>query len=314
MRIAAGLWLVSCCLPLVVSAQDGPARPPVIDVHVHVPMSPGAVDEFDERFRSTVASIDSLNVRHVMLTGVPDLLFAWTPEIEQHAGVTPGLLFPCVNGLAVMWGRPCFEDGGDWPDLDRLRDDIESGRVGAIGEIATQFLGLDPSAEELDPYLALAEEFDVPVFIHMGPAIPGTNTGGEYDDLPVPEYRARAGNPLALEEALIRHPRLRVAVVHAGWPLADEMVFMLHQYPQVYAEVGLLQWTELFPRAEYHAFLRRLVEAGFGDRILFGSDAPLVSEGIHAILDADFLSETQKRAILCDNAARFLRLDEDVCS
>lgn len=34
---------------------------------------------------------------------------------------------------------------------------------------------------------------------------------------------------------------------------------------------------------------------------------------VDAILEADFLTEEQKRAILRDNAARFLRLDEDTC-
>jgi len=293
-------------------AQTSEARPPVIDVHLHAPMRPGPIREFDSVLRSSLESMDSLNVRYAVLNGVPDVLFAWKSEIEKEMGVVPSLLFPCVNGAAVMWGRPCFESGEDWPDLDRLRTDIEAGRIQALGEITTQFLGLEPSASELDPYLALAEEYDIPVFIHMGPGIPGTNTGGRFGDLPVPEYRATAGDPLALEEALIRHPRLRVAVMHAGWPLADEMVFMLHQYPQVYAEVGLLQVTDLFPRVEYHAFLKRLVDAGFGDRILFGSDGSL-SKGIDAILDADFLPERQKRGILCNNAARFLKLDEEIC-
>lgn len=127
-----------------------------------------------------------------------------------------------------------------------------------------------------------------------------------------PRYRATAGNPLELEEALLKYPTVRVAVVHSGWPLADEMVFMLYQHPQVYAEVGLLQVQELFPRAEYYSFLRRLVQAGFSDRILFGSDGAL-AEGVEAILEAGFLTEAQKRDILCFNAARFLRLDDQVC-
>ncbi|MEN8376436.1 MAG: amidohydrolase family protein [Gemmatimonadota bacterium] len=308
-------WAIAALIssvPFSTSAQSAGARPPVIDVHLHAPMSSGPVEEFAASLQSRLDSMDSLNVRFAVLNGVPDVLFAWTPEVERRIGVLPSLLFPCVNGLAVMWGRPCFENGEDWPDLDRLRGDIESGRVKALGEIATQFLGLTPSDPALEPYLALAEEYDLPVFIHMGPGVPGTNYGGGIGDLAVPDYRATAGNPLLLEEALLRHPGLRVAVMHAGWPLADEMVFMLHQHPQVYAEVGLLQYTELFPRAEYHSFLRRLVQAGFGDRILFGSDGRL-SEGIDAIIEADFLNEQQKKDILCNNAARFLRLDEDVC-
>ncbi len=57
-----------------------------------------------------------------------------------------------------------------------------------------------------------------------------------------------------------------------------------------------------------------LVEAGFGKRIMFGSDASMwpqtISIGIEAIESADFLTEAQKCDILYNNAARFLRLGE----
>lgn len=308
-------WAIALLIsfvPLSAPAQSPEARPPVIDVHMHTPMSPGPIDQFAPSLRSRLDLMDSLNVRFVVLNGVPDVLFAQRQEVGNRVGVLSSLLFPCLNGVAVMWGRPCFEDGADWPDVDRLRDHIESGRIQALGEIATQFHGLGPSDPLLEPYLALAEEYDLPVFIHMGPGLPGTNYGAGMGDLAVPSYRTTAGNPLLLEEALLRHPGVRVAVMHAGWPLADEMVFMLHQHPQVYAEVGLLHYTELFPRTEYYSFLKRLVDAGFSDRILFGSDAGL-KEGIDAILDATFLTQQQKRGILCNNAARFLRLDDGLC-
>lgn len=228
-------------------------------------------------------------------------------------GVLPGLLFPCVNGAAVMWGRPCFESGQDWPDLDRLRDHVEAGRIGALGEITTQFLGLGPSDPAFDPYFALAEEYDLPVFIHMLPGKPEWRYDGKIiGNLPVPELRASAGDPLLLEEALRKYSGVRVAVVHSGWPLAEEMADVLKGHPQIYAEIGLLQSTDLFSREEYYSFLRRLVDAGFSDRILFGSDASL-EEGITAIMEADFLSQEQKQAILCKNAARFLRLGYEIC-
>jgi len=58
-----------------------------------------------------------------------------------------------------------------------------------------------------------------------------------------------------------------------------------------------------------------LVDAGFGKRIMFGSDTPAGSDrrGIDAILAADFLTAEQKADILCGNAMRFLRLPEAVC-
>jgi len=297
---------VSARLP----AQGSDPRLPVIDVHKHAPMRAGPVEDFLPSLRSWLATMDSMNVRLAVLHGVPDVLFAWRREAGDRA--LPSLLFPCENGVAVNWGRPCFDDGGDWPRIERLREHIETGQVQALGEITTQYLGLSPSDSALEPYFALAQEYDLPVFIHMGPG-PRFSAYEENEFLvTAPNYRAAMGTPLLLEEALLRHPRVRVVVMHSGWPLADEMVFMLYQHPQVYAEVGLLQYEPYFPRSAYYSFLQRLVEAGFGDRILFGSDASLEA-GVQAILDAPFLTPQQKEDILCNNAARFLRLGGEVC-
>jgi hypothetical protein len=45
------------------------------------------------------------------------------------------------------------------------------------------------------------------------------------------EQPASAGN------MLIRHPKLRVYVMHAGWPMLNEMIYLLYLYPQVYVDV-----------------------------------------------------------------------------
>lgn len=130
-----------------------------------------------------------------------------------------------------------------------------------------------------------------------------------------PRYRVRLGSPLLLEEVLIRHPKLRVCVMHYGSPLIDEMIAVLQTYPQVYVDIGGIQW--LYPKKYFYDHLERLVDAGFAARIMFGSDQmvwPGVIEPAIAIIeDAPFLSEKQVRDILYNNAARFLRLgDEDI--
>ena len=60
------------------------------------------------------------------------------------------------------------------------------------------------------------------------------------------------------------------------------------------------------------AYLNRLIEAGFESRIMFGSDNVIwpdaIPIAIQSIKDAPFLTSEQKRDILYNNAARFLRL------
>ena len=123
------------------------------------------------------------------------------------------------------------------------------------------------------------------------------------------------GDPLLLEEVLLRHKRLRLFVMHAGWPQLDRMIALMHAHPNVYVDVAALQTQALVPRPGYYRHLRGLVEAGFAKRIMFGSDFPnQVGPGIDAVLAADFLNGEQKSDILCNNAARFLRLNPSPCS
>jgi hypothetical protein len=126
-------------------------------------------------------------------------------------------------------------------------------------------------------------------------------------------YRARLHSALTMEEVLVRHPRLRVYLAHAGYPMIDDLLAVLYAHPQVHVDVGVIVYTQ--PRQAFYRYLERIVEAGFGNRVMFGSDQMVwpgvLERAIAVIEDAHFLSASQKRAILYDNAARFLRLSED---
>jgi predicted TIM-barrel fold metal-dependent hydrolase len=122
------------------------------------------------------------------------------------------------------------------------------------------------------------------------------------------------GDPLLLEEVLLRHQRLRLSMMHAGWPRLESTLALLHAYPNVYVDTGGLHSDRILPRAAYYRYLNSLVEGGFGKRIMFGSDFPdQIEMGIDAIVAAEFLTPEQKNDILCGNAARFLRLDAAIC-
>jgi len=75
-------------------------------------------------------------------------------------------------------------------------------------------------------------------------------------------------------------------------------------------DIGVIDY--LLPKAEFYAYLKRLIDAGFENRIMFGSDQMVWPQAISAAIDtiesAPFLTPEQKRDILYNNAARFLRL------
>ena len=68
----------------------------------------------------------------------------------------------------------------------------------------------------------------------------------------------------------------------------------------------------LWPPTPRH-ILSATPRAGLGNRLMFGSDQmrwpEKIDEAIEAIEEADYLTAAQKRDILYNNAARFLRLD-----
>jgi predicted TIM-barrel fold metal-dependent hydrolase len=177
-----------------------------------------------------------------------------------------------------------------------------------MGEVGLQYQGMSPSDMSVDAYFALAEELDIPVGIHMG-------TGGSgRANITTPKFRGSMGNPLLLEDLLARHPKLRLWIIRAGYPMIDQLLTLLqaNAYVYVYVDVAGLIWS--YPLKEVHTYIQRIVEGGFEDRVMFGADQliwpKLMATSISVIEGATYLSPQQKRDILYNNAARFLRLDK----
>ena len=66
--------------------------------------------------------------------------------------------------------------------------------------------------------------------------------------------------------------------------------------------------SALSPEA-HEAELKRWVDAGFGDRLVFGSDTRPAAPILRRLERIQWLTAEQRSAILYDNAARFFRLD-----
>jgi predicted TIM-barrel fold metal-dependent hydrolase len=240
-----------------------------------------------ELLKAMLATLERYNMQAVT-SGPLDVVTKW------H-GAAPGRIIPAVP----------FDDYGH-QDPAVFRRLFTEGRFAVFAEISAQYNALSPGDESLEPYFALAEELDIPVGVHLGEGPPG----GAYRGYP--KYRAALTSAYLLENVLVRHPRLRVYAMHYGSPLVDDMISMLLAHPQLYVDVSGNNW--MLPRKQFHEHLRRLVEAGFVKRIMFGSDAMIWPEtidvAIQSIETATFLTEGQKRDIFHGNAARFLRLNE----
>jgi predicted TIM-barrel fold metal-dependent hydrolase len=307
-------------------------REPVIDMHLHAsaannqgppplgmctPVEPMPgwtqlrpfAEEFLERFRKppcadpvwspmtdaelmqqTVDAVRRLNVYGV-LGGIPGRLDTWLAAEPNR--FMPGL------SLNVADKNP--------PALALIRERHAQGKLRAIAEVANQYSGVTPDDPRMEPYWQIAEELDIPVGYHLGTGPPGSlylsNNGN----------RARLHSALLLEDVLVKHQKLRLYIMHAGYPMLDDMLTMLYQHPQLHVDVGVIVYAQ--PRPAFYRYLQAMVDAGFINRIMFGSDQMVwpgvIERSIAVINEAPFLTAAQKRDILYNNAARFLRLSKE---
>lgn len=294
--------------------QEAPAAPlrgGIIDSHAHAGW-PGT-DDADQRAQR-LAEMDANGV-------ALSVLFITTPDdLEKWAAKAPGRfiagpMFPCPQLDAERMF--CFPETGGWPDPAWLEGELKSGRIGLLGELIFNYAGIAPADLRMDAYWALAAKYDVPVMVHTNGG-PGPGLGPRRFAGCCPDYDENLGDPDLMRPVLARYPNLRVSLQHSGFPepstpggkvYLDQTVGLMRDYPNVYADMSVLDsaWEP-----ELHAIgLKRLLDAGLGDRIMFGSDdfptAPIVAR----LENFDFLSDAQRRAILHDNAARFFRTRAD---
>jgi hypothetical protein len=277
---------------------------PIIDMHLHsfpveymgkssipnpVTGRPSGAMSDEELMRATLKEMRRYNIVKAVASGPLEIVFRWKSAEQKR--IIGGVHFDEVTSL---------------PDMEQLRQLFIAGRLGVLGELAAQYVGLGLADSLFKPYLTLAEELEIPVGVHTGLGPAGT----PYTCCP--KFRVTYGNPILLEEVLVRHPKLRLYIMHGGWPYLEETKAIMAVYPQVYADLATINW--IIPRKEFHEYLRSLIRAGLEKRIMFGSDQMVWPEAIgmaiEGIESAKFLSKEEKRDIFYNNAARFLRLKE----
>lgn len=314
-------------LPVILAAQvTAPKKAstlPIIDVHVHaMKVNPGMPALCPWFLKDMPGSDPASPPPSFLAAGCAIPLRAAQSDKEMQDSVMATM--KRLNMTMVVYGdagiiRKWKKVGGDRiipgigisspadMSVAAFTDSLSSGFYKVMGEVAPQYQGLSPSDMSLDGYFGAAEKLNIPVGIHLG-------TGGNgMANITSPKYRAALGNPLLLEDMLARHPKLKVWVMHAGYPMVDEMIALMGANAYVYVDMAGMIWS--YPQAEINDYLKRLVQAGFGKRIMYGTDLliwpKLIETSISLIENADYLSYDQKRDILFNNAVRFFRLDAE---
>jgi aminocarboxymuconate-semialdehyde decarboxylase len=215
-----------------------------------------------------------------------------------------------------------------YPDLaaDQLDEAVRKLglRGAAIGGVCE---GVELSDRKFDPFWAKAEELGIMIFMHPQPA-PGTTQnarlqgrGGLGNTIGNPLETTVFLSHLIFEGTLDRFPGLKICAAHAGGYLASYSgrsdafcgrgagtadCKSLKKRPSDYFKRELFVDTMVF----HQEGLRHLVaEVGVG-QIFYGTDYPFDwPAGVDFVLNAPFLSDADKEAILGGSLIRLLRID-----
>lgn len=272
---------------------------PIIDMHLHfytqeayAPNAPHPPSRqvspptVDEHLATTLQKMDDHNI----VKAVASAPFGWeNPD--------PGRL---IQGVEIWSTRGL--------DFEAIEAGMKSGEIGVVGEFGTVYTGSNVLDEGFRPLFALAEKYDVPVAWHTGEGPPLARSNKT-------AFRIEMSNPLLLQDILNDYPNLRVYLMHAGGVIwQDEALAMMHLYRNLYVDIGVLTWVDPYVTSHLDVFLKAAKKAGFLDRVMFGTDQMrwpgAIDIAVDAIRQADYLSEEEKRNIMYNNAARFLRMEE----
>jgi len=157
--------------------------------------------------------------------------------------------------------------------------------------------GFDPSDEQFAPLWSAFEELGLPVVVHTGQTGIGAGTPGAFG------FKLKYSNPMLLDDVLAEHPGLTLIMAHPSVPWADEQISVATH--KTNAWIDLSGWSpKYFPPQ-----LTRAANSYLQDRVLFGSDFPLLTPDrwLKDFAGLDLKDEVRTK-ITKDNAVRLLGL------
>lgn len=229
-----------------------------------------------------------------VVSGNPESVEQWVREDKDQRVIRGILMFsPNDHGM----------------DTIKFEQMVREKKIQVFGEVAPYYSGTTLSDDIWQPYLRICEKYDIPVAVHTG----GGDPGGTYSW--APKARLTLGDPYLIEDVLVRYPKLRIYLMHAGgedWP--EHAIRLMAYYPQLYTDVAVMLWVEPNTQRYIRVFLKNIKHAGYLDRVMFGSDQMVwpyaIEKSVNFLNSLDFLTKKEKEDIFYNNAARFLKLEE----
>jgi len=190
--------------------------------------------------------------------------------------------------------------------------DPHKGKMGArearrlITEYGVKGFKFHPTVQAYHPYDRMAwpiyeviAEFNLPAVFHTGHSGIGSGMrcGGG--------LRLEYSNPMHLDDVAIDFPDMQIIMAHPSFPWQDEALSVATHKPNVW--IDLSGWSPKYFPKQLVQYANTLLK----DRILFGSDYPLITPDrwMKDFEEAGFKPDVMP-GILKGNAVRLLKLDQ----
>jgi predicted TIM-barrel fold metal-dependent hydrolase len=272
----------------------------VIDMHMHsytdkdfwtgkarngLESSKSASEHLDQ----TIREMDKNHIQYAVISGTMESLAIYTKADKRFI--------------------PGYQDFSDTLiPVNQFEELVKAGKIKVFGEVMAVYKGIKLADSIYQPYLAICEKYGIPVAFHSGGSFPNAQNLGW------PNYRIALGDPFLIEDVLVRYPKLKLYLMHAGENFYPNTLRMMDGYPNLYADLGVELWLHPMTRDFAVKFLKSAKEYGFLDRVMFGSDQMVWPEAISASIDflnsLDFLTKDEKDKIFYKNASTFLGIKE----
>lgn len=263
----------------------------IIDCHVHLNHY---ADENLDALGASVAKLQATMRRNridvaVILTSYR--ISPGRPSTRQVVDAVKG-----IPSLRVVAGVPFETLGAE--KIVELDGMLAEGSICGL-KLYPGYEPFYPADPKLEPVYQLAEKYDVPVMIHCG-------------DTYSVKGKVKYAHPLHVDEVAVDHPGVKFVICHLGNPWLTDCMEVVYKNPNVQADISGLVLGNFSERFEL--FMRRqlqdLLVWGVDPKdVLYGTDWPISSmESYLAFMEDLKIPPSDKRAIMCDNAARLFRI------
>ena len=190
--------------------------------------------------------------------------------------------------------------------VDPIAPDAPKQLESAVTGLGLKGLKLDAALQDFDlndpavfEVYEVAASLRIPVLIHTGMSW-------------APETPLKRGQPLLLEKAIRRFPKLSFVLAHWGWPWVWDATALALKYPNVFLDTSCLYYDgprEFFQFVFSRQIPTTLIERSLRNQVVFGSNYPRVEiKNMARAIKSLSLTEGCLEKIFSTNAQQLLEV------